>query len=280
MIQGAFMIGTVGTVADGTDLAAALGRAIELTPTLPFEQQGYPRPRGAVQELLRAADVLVTRGFASPDRNTTGSIAMWLVGIGHGARPAGWVEDMLPLLSHRIMFVRELALDRMPAEVPASLVNAVGANLDPSVDLDVRIAACRVVDRGRLAALRADVVRTLQTADEFWLRNAAGNALHALGAVYESLVLQASRIAEPALSAEILGSLLLGVLDATGLSSGPVAPEEARALAERWRVFVAAHRGNIEAHRKIPLDDPSVSADLVPRGWTLHRENKPGWPPR
>jgi len=50
-------------------------------------------------------------------------------------------------------------------------------------------------------------------------------------------------------------------------------------VSARWRAFIAAHRSELESGRRFSLDDPAVTADLVPRGWKLSRPGKPDWPP-
>lgn len=47
----------------------------------------------------------------------------------------------------------------------------------------------------------------------------------------------------------------------------------------RWRAFIAAHRSALDSGQHFLLDDPAVSADLVPSGWRLNRPGKPAWPP-
>jgi hypothetical protein len=50
------------------------------------------------------------------------------------------------------------------------------------------------------------------------------------------------------------------------------------ALVPRWRAFVDANREVVASSRPLSLDDPRVPADLVPRGFRIHRQGKPDWP--
>jgi hypothetical protein len=74
---------------------------------------------------------------------------------------------------------------------------------------------------------------------------------------------------------------LLNVFGDTSVGGRTTIPaNEARVLAQRWRTFVDRHRADLEARRKLSLDDPDVTADLVPDGWLLNRNGKPRWPSR
>jgi hypothetical protein len=224
--------------------------------------------------------MLVARGYVPVvSRNATGDTALWLVAIGRGSRPARWDEGIAQALAHRIPYVRELALDRMPADVPASLIDAIGASLNSNRDVDVQIAACRLVERARIAALRAPVIAVLQAAKDSWLVGAAASALFAIGAIIDEVTVLATRLPEPDLTDQMLG-VLVGLLDSTGSSSsGSITADRARVLSQRWLVFITAHRADIEANRRISLDAPDIPIDLVPSSWTVHRAGKPDWPP-
>jgi hypothetical protein len=279
VVEGAFFLEAVGEAGDASTLSAALSRAIDMTPTLSLEKGIYPRPRGALAELMRAADVLLARGYAPPaPHDQTGDVALWLATIGRGARPLGWQDVMARALAHRIPWVRELALDKMPDVVPESLVAAVGANLAVS-DVDVQIAGCRLVERGKLGVFRAAVKAIAETAREYWLLNASQNALDILGGRIDVLEIAARRLVDSDVTRQMFGTLS-GVLDATGLGGGEIRQDQARALSDRWLAFIAAHRVELEAGHRLSLDRTDIPIDLVPPGWTFHRDGKPDWPPR
>ena len=273
---GAFMLQAVGVPGDGALLSVALTRAIENTRTLPFETGVYPRPRGSVMELLRTADILVGRGYAPlTPGDTPGGLALWLVALGHGARPGGWQDDVARALIHPIPFVRELAMERLQAEVPDVFIPAIGENLKSS-DPDVQIAACNLVARSRISVLHTQVSEA-RTAKEWTLRE-CGNTLWALGARFERVEILVSRLTEPAMAATVLEHLL-GLLDNDGWSGCCAVPgDQAQALSVRWRALVTSHRADIEAGREIPLEAQDVTPDLLPPGMALHRRGKPNWP--
>jgi hypothetical protein len=275
---GAFMLEAVGTPADAGALSAALARAIEKTTALPFEALVYPRPRGSSQELLRAAEILIARGYTPPEPGDhPGDIALWLVAIGRGARPAEWQGQISRALAHSIPYIREIAMTRLPADVPDGLVRAVAANLESS-DVDVQIAACGFAARARLATLRNPVITALRNATESWVINSCVNALYMLGGHYERVQILAERLAEPGVAPVIL-RYLTGVLDNNG-SSGccSTAGNHAKELSTRWLAFIALKQADIEAGRRISLEDPNVAADLFPPGVKLYRTGKPDWP--
>lgn len=279
VIEGAFFLEAVGEVRDAPDLSAALSRAIEKTPALPFERGIYPRPRGALSELMRAADVLLARGFTPlATRDAPGDLALWLAAIGRGARPARWQDTMARALAHRIPYVRELALQKMPDVVPEALVAAVGASLAAS-DIDVQIAACNLVRRGKLGAFRAPVKAIVEQAKDSMLLNASQNALYTLGGGIEVLEIAGRRLVDPDVAQEMF-STLTGIFEGHSLFGKNITPEQAPALSDRWLAFIAAHRAELETGEPLSLDRADIPTDLVPPGWVFHRNGKPDWPPR
>jgi hypothetical protein len=281
---GAFMIAGVGVEGDVPDVAAALTRAIAQAATLPLATDVWSQPRGATQELRRAATALVGRGYTPAALGQTpGEVVLWLAALGGGRRPNAWAASLEQALTQEASYVREVALDHMPLPVPTSLVPAVAANVG-SRDIHLQVAACRLADRAKLSALVEPVVDAFRGLVDSRALNACGNALHTLGARIELLDIAAARLAEPqlprGLSSDFL-SVLYGVLD--GISGGggqSATPGQARALSTRWQQFIAAHRADIMAGKRWSLDDPAVTADLVPPGWSFSRPGKPDWPPR
>jgi hypothetical protein len=281
VVQGAFMIEAVGEKADAGSLSRALTVSLRKTRTLPFQSGFYPRPRGAMQELLRAAEALVIRGYTPPARpEEPGDLALWLVAVGRGARPNGWQARFAAIDTHPIPYLRELALTRLPADAPARLFAAVGPALR-SADIDLKIAACEVVRRAKLVRYHeavAAIVRTAKAKDTALL-GFSSNALYAIGGRVQLLQIMASRLTEPDVSTDALSNLFTVFEGTTGSGGGFAAPDEIRMVSARWRAFIAAHRSALEAGQRFSLEDPAVTADLVPRGWKLYRSGKPPWPP-
>jgi hypothetical protein len=272
------MIEAVGEPSDAPSLSTALSEGLRKTVALPVERDTYPRPRGAMQELMRAAEMLVIRGDTPPARpEEPGDLALWLVAFDRGARPDGWQERFDGILSHRIPYLREMALTRLPTDAPARLFDAVGPALESS-DTDLQIAACAVVRRARLARYRDGVMTIVRTAKDTPLFNSSSNALHAIGGRVELLEIMASRLTESDISTYAV-LYLFTVFEGVNGSGGFTEPAQVEMLSARWRAFIAAHQSELESGRRFSLDDPAVTADLVPHGWTLHRPGKPDWPP-
>jgi hypothetical protein len=282
LIQGAFMLEATGERDDVPSLSAALTLALERTRTLPFERGIYPRPRGAMQELLRAAQVMVARGYVPPAQpERLGDMALWLVAFGQGARPEGWADRLALLLAHDLPYIRELALKNLPLDAPAPLFSAVGAALGSS-DVDLQMAGCEMVRQAKLVEHRAAVAAVARTAgpDAGLLMNSASNALAAVGGRVELLEIMASRLTEPRVGQMALGTLF-GVFEGTSGWGGSLDDAaDLQAVQVHWRTFIAAHQSELEAGKRFALDDPAVSPDLVPKGMKLHRTGKPDWPPR
>jgi hypothetical protein len=277
VVQAAFMIEAVGAPPDAPALIRALDVAVDRTRTVPAETDIYPTPRGACMELLRAARILVARGATSAaSPSTPGELALWLVALDAGARPQGWEVVLERALQHPIAYVRQLALERAPHPLPVSLEKLVAANLIHADD-DVRVAAAQLAAREGLIALAGDVVKAMPKVTGLRL-SSVSDAAYRLGARMERLRVLVQMLAAKDTFDEALSELIY-VLDCHGESRSGGVPDDARApLIPLWSHFIAAHEADILAGRKISLDDPSVTADLVPKTWKLGRADGTQWP--
>jgi hypothetical protein len=279
LASGAFILEALGRASEAPALITALTRAIESSKTAPREDGIWPSPRGACQELLRAAEMLVARGAApAATPKTPGDLAFWLAALGRGAKPKGWEAELGKALRHVIPYLRRLALEKMPVPVPAARVTDVGANL-AFADVDVQTAACILVSRANLGALAEKSAAILATAKDRFLVDVcwtSASTLGARGAAVDALI---GRLGDPDLGQNALGRLL-DVFKHSGYSGGGTFDAaQGRALVPRWRAFVASHRKAIDAGEAISLDDPTVPHDLVPPGFKVTRNNgKPDWP--
>jgi hypothetical protein len=271
--SGAFFLEAVGEPADARHLAPALGLAIDKTRTTPRETGIYPVPRGAAQELLRAAEILVRLGHQPTSTRTSGELALWLVSVGRGARPTGWEATLAGALAHPIAYLREIALTHTP--YAAAFDKALRANLSHR-DPDVLIAACRLVERNKLVKLAPDVLAILGRADSEWLLRIASSTLAALDVHSPRYQALAARLDDAAVNEVAIG-LLLDLFATSGSSrSGAIPPEMAKALEAKWLRFLRARQPLIDAAQKLSLDD--APRDLVPPGWKISRNGKPDWP--
>jgi hypothetical protein len=278
-IDGAFMLEALGTPADGPALVQALDAAIDRTRTQPPETNIYPPPRGACQELLRAADVLVGRKLAPPAHpKTAGEVALWLVALPHASpRPPGWQAELGRAMRHPIAYVRKLALDYVPSgALSAALLPAVAADLKDA-DADVVVAAAQLAEREHARTLGLALVAAMPKQKGLRL-DVVSNAAYSLGARRERARMLLSLLGSDAAFHEAM-SELVDMLQASGRStSGEPSKAERAALAKRWAAFLAKHTKEIEAGTTIPLSDPTVTKDLLPSGWKLDRKDGTSWP--
>jgi hypothetical protein len=275
--DGAFMLEAVGTVADGPDLVKALDVAIDRTRTVPAETNVYPVPRGAVMELMRAARILVARGLTAPAAPAKpGELAIWLVALQTGARPASWETTLGAAMQHATAYVRELAMQHAPDPIPAAHVPLIAKNL-AHADLDVQVAAASLAERGKLLALGPDVVKAMKRATGLRL-NILGTAANALGQRYERVQMLIARLADKDVFDEVLRELL-GTLQSSGSSSSGKATDAQRAtVIAAWQKFAPAVRKEIEAGTRLALTDPRVTKHLIPPNWKLTGANGGPWP--
>jgi len=155
--------------------------------------------------------------------------------------------------------------------------DAIGENLQSS-NPNVQMSACGAVRRANLIVLRPQLAEALRhaTAQSF---AGCASTLDFLGGRFERVTIQASRLAEPSMIASILPNLI-NLLEHNGYSNCcSIPPDQTAALAARWKTFVESHKAEIEAGKRIPLDAPDITADLIAPGGKLSRTGKPDWPP-
>ncbi len=275
--DGAFMLEAVGVVADAPDLIKAIDRAIDITLKVPAEVGIYPVPRGALMELLRATEILVGRGLAPAAPRTRGELAVWLVALSKGARPAGWETELGAAMKHAVPYLRQLALERCPDAVPPALVPAVALDL-ANADPDVQVAAAELAQRAKLVALTPNVVKAMAKVTGLRL-NIISSAAYLLGAREDRIAMLLVRLTEKDAFDEALGELV-DLLAYEGRGSNGIPTDAQRAaVVPHWKKFVAAHRADIRADKKIPLTDPSVTPALIPPTWNLGKPGGKGdWP--
>jgi hypothetical protein len=275
--DGAFMLEAVGTKDDAPDLIKALDVAIDRTRTVPPETDVYPMPRGALMELLRAAEILVARGYAAPATPAKpGELAIWLVSLRAGARPAGWEATLAKAMEHAIPHVRTLAMDHAPDAVTAAHTQAVAKNL-AHADLDVQVAAAQLAQRAKLVALGPEVVKAMKRATGLRL-NILSNAAYMLGARYERAQMLVVRLSDKDAFDQAL-SELCDILQYSGRStSGTLTDAMRTAVIPPWKKLVTDHRAEIEAGTKLPLTHKSVTKDLLPPTWKLGNPAGGQWP--
>jgi hypothetical protein len=277
VVAGAFFLQALGRPAELPALTAALTAAIERTKTTPREQGVWPTPRGACQELVRAAEMLLARGGAVPSTpKSPGETALWLAALGSGQRPNGWEAELGKALRHPVGYVRRLALDKTPRPVPPAINAGVADNLT-FADADVQTAACILAGNAKIAALAGKTAQVLATAKDGFLISVCWSAASQLGARAAAVDALVGRLGDPQVGAEVLGRLI-DLFGSNGYSGNNFDAASYKALVPRWRAFVASRRRAIAGTETLSLDDPTVPRDLVPPGFQISRPGKPNWP--
>ncbi len=271
---GAYVLECLGKQEDLEPLVTALGRAALAARDLRREENVYPRPRGACQELTRAARLMAGRGVAVKERpETAGELIVFACAVGarEKFRPAGWESAFARALRHELPYVREGGLTNLPHPPPKQLRGLLPA-LVTDRDVDVQIAACHIAARLKAPELREPVLAALRTAKEDWHLNAAGNAALALGARRERLDILAGRLDDEAVSARCLHALVDNVVADTNGYGSPTKVDAATGSAckQAWEQFLGKHGDAVAAGKKFKLSDPSVPFDKLFPGFTFY----------
>jgi hypothetical protein len=271
---GAFLLEAVGVAADMTAVIAALDVAIARTRTVTPEPGIYPAPRGAIMELVRAARILIGRGYSATATARPGELAAWLIALDIGARPAGWEATLAAAMRHSIAYVRELAMDHAPTPLPTVLAVSVATNLAHR-DVDVRVAAARLAQRAQLLSLGPDVVKAMKQTAGIRL-NVISNAAYELGARLERARMLVTLLSDEAAFDQAL-SELAGLLQHHGRStSGQTTAAMRAAVIPHWRKLVIDRRADIEAG--LPISLVGLPPGLVPPTWKLGTSTGSQWP--
>jgi hypothetical protein len=266
---GAYIVECLGTAEELRLLGKALDCAAAAAREMPREKGIYPRPRGACQELTRAARLLGQRGAAVGEAPKTGG-ELILFACAFGAResfrPKGWEETFARALRHEFPYVRETALENLPVPPPPPAGKLVTELLGDG-DIDVQIAACHVAEKWKAPELREPVLGALKKAREHWQFYAADNAARALGALKERADILVDRLDEEGMTALCLNALV-SLFDTSGGygHSTELDVETGRACKKAWQQFVAQNAEAIRAGKTFQRTAPGVSmAELFPK---------------
>ncbi len=266
---GAYILECLGTADDAALLVTALDQSIAGLKALKREEGIYPRPRGACQELVRAARLMAQRGVRpKADPKSAGELVVFACTFGSikDFRPEGWEEEFVRALKHDAAYVREIALDNLPVPPPATAEKLLPTLLvDP--DIDVQIAACKIAERWKVPQLREPVLKALRGAREHWHFYHANNAALALGAERERIAILVDRLDEEKMTSECLTHLVCILADTNGYGYQTTLDiETSRACKKAWQRFLNSHGDALAAGKKFKMYDPVVPlADLFPR---------------
>jgi hypothetical protein len=273
---GAFILECLGEKEDLSSLARALDWAAFQANKQPLEERNYPRPRGACQELLRAARMMGLRGVAPPNPpRSSGEMILFAAALGARPefRPAGWEKTYARLLQAELPYVREVGLCNLPTPPPPSLLKLLPALLMDK-NIDVQIAACVAAEKAKNAELREPILRVLGSAREEWLFRAANDAAYNLGLRLERIRVLVSRLDEEGMAAMCLGQLASIILsDLSGHSSPSrdgLDVAAGRACKEVWLKFLREHAEELRMGREFRLADPVLPRQALFPGFTFY----------
>lgn len=258
---GAFILECLGEKEDLPPLTRALDWAAFRAAKQPLEEHEYPRPRGAGQELLRAARMMSLRGIAPPvPPRSSGEMILFATAIGVRPqfRPPDWEATYARLLQAELPYVREVGLRNLPVPPPPALFKLLPALLADK-NIDVQIAACDAAGKAKNSELREPVLRMLETAKEEWLFHAVNNAAYDLGLRMESIRVLVSRLDEEGMAAACLkqlSSILLS--DSSGSRPTGLDVATGRACKAVWLRFVREHDNELRAGKDFHPADPAL----------------------
>jgi hypothetical protein len=272
---GAYVLTCLGEQEDVATLAAALGRAARLAKDQPLDKTVYPRPRGACQELMRAARAMTQRGLKVSEKPKTAGELLLFVAAFHSRekfRPAGWEKAFLTALRHELPYVREMALVALPLPPPKA-ARALLPRLLGDSNVDVQIVACHLAAKLKTPELREPVLAALRKANEDWLVDAANSAAHALGAERECVRILASRLDDEEVAARCLSHLVSSVLTGTNGygSRSKLDSATGRACKKAWKQFLDRHAEALAKGKRFKVSDPALPLAKLFPGYTFYR---------
>ena len=301
--SGAFLITCVGKDSDGGAVVTALDREVAKTRSLEVESDIYPRPRGACQELQRAATILMSRGFKPPENPTTdGEAIFFCIALGQEMeqeelgkakpdpldrrpesewRPKGWKKTLDQLLHDPTPYIVENALVNAPKPFPIELRHHLGRVIDAE-DVNAAIAACDIVEDEKLVEFTDSILAKLRVAEERWLFRHADSAAIELGAEEKRLRILVSRLDEKDMLFPCLESIksMFSNAGGGGLDLNIHQVAAARRIKPLWEAFVDRHAAEIRAGKKFTLPHPEISKDMFPESYSITLSDGKSWPDR
>ena len=299
--SGAFLITCVGRQEDGAAVVAALDRDVGRTKSRKVRTDIYPRPRGACQELQRAAVTLMRRGFMPPEKPVTdGEAIFFCIALGQKTgqakpekakpaaltqqaqdewRPEGWEKTLDRLLRDPTPYIVENALINAPKPFPKELRHHLGRVID-NEDVDAAIEACKIVADEKLEEFTDSILAKLRVAKEQWLFQSANNAAIEFGVEERRLRILVSRLDEEEMLFPCLGSITSLFSNASGRGHNTNIDQVAAAkrIKPMWEAFIDRHATEIRAGKKFALPHPEVSQDMFPEKYTMALTGGNSWP--
>jgi hypothetical protein len=283
--SGALMIGAIGTPADAPVVIAALDRVLDPMVNPRHEPKdnivNFPEP---IPELLWAMESLHRRGFTldiAHGLSGDAQIMLWFEWVKEepGPRPARWLEMAEAFGTGCHFPLNETVVRSIPDPMPpecAKLVHGALANRDYGVCR----AACEVAGKSGRQEFIKPLLEIIATEPHEWLLRAASDAARRLGAGYELLETWADRLDNEGLEQLALDNLQTIFTGLPGQWSGrtDLGRGERLELRKQWRAFLAEHRAELRAGKKLRLRDPAVPPALFGRARAFQFPDGTSWP--
>lgn len=286
--RGAFFLQCTGNASTLTSIIASLDKALSASATVSNDGSSFPSRPANVDELIRAAQVLISEGKVSETPSTPGEMALYMTAIAKIAkyRPKNWPDNYQKFLQHKIPYLRELALSSLPQPVPLSLDPLITKSLnDP--DPAVQLAACGVALKLKRAEYKSALQTCLTRSREFLVINSAYNALYAIDPVV-AMEVTAARLGENGMTMELLMPLLQssvkhnssGTRSSESAISGFVSDsDEGKRIKPLWLKFIADNKEFFRKGGIMSIGDPRLIPSLIPRNYSISDKNHKEWPP-
>ncbi|MBX9686907.1 MAG: tetratricopeptide repeat protein [Candidatus Obscuribacterales bacterium] len=289
-VPAAYVFECIGTKDDAPLLIEALNQAVSQIKDLKPELN-YPRPRGSAEELIRAALMIVQRGYLpdpKPQSKADAAFFILAVATNKNYRPLGWQDVYKALLSDSSPYIKELAANHLPAGLDIAMSKSISPMLRDT-NPDLQISALRLLQKTPDPALKDDVLQIVRSAKDFMLFQEALNTCSALKCEFESQQIIAGRLGDdpkiaPELDMQYLHNLVsycLELPNMTGMSGGSSPePEQRAALKANWLRLLNAKEAQLKAGKKIAMSDPLVSSALLPKDYQINFADGHVWPPQ
>ena len=277
-------------------LLAALQRALDVYQAPRFgagaNTLDAPKPQ---QSLIWALDALRSRGWRISYGGDMAHLIAWCRQLADTkiSTPVDEAtrESMLTWLENGPATARIASLQALPDPLPDSYVPILLRVLNDA-DWGVLRVACDVAAKSKRPAFARPAVQILEGADDIFLQNAAHGAAVSCGAGIElweawaNVITNSGRTAD-ALRALIEGTIELPRADGCGASTGQLSRDQRFELRAAWRDFLAEHREDLAAGRRVNLTDPVIIARLTGMDFNLagpvvelSLHDRSQWPPR
>ena len=278
----AFFLQCVGTPEDIPFLITALDIAIEKSAILPFESGIYPRPRGACQELQRAAKILLLKNCAVNDNPQTPAeslLFMMKINSDSSYRPVDWEKKFAVLFQHKYAYIREHAIINFPKKNFQSFLGELN-EISNDRDTDVIIEFLKFTANVNPPQFLENITNIANRVKDNEMMRYVENAISRYpGAYYKFLEILVERITEPGMDTVCFTFLRNLIENENGGRFVGAERQERFDIQQKWRDFLKTYRKKIEDGQKFNIDSGEITTDMFPGKFYVSLKNKTFWPP-